>query len=315
MKKNITFYFPPINKLGNVAFRRLCNNSGADFVFTEMVRAEKVIEGELHQINKLKIPKDMQDKTIVQIICEDINNIEKSVDKIVELCPNLKEINYNMGCPQSTMSHNECGGGIVKNPAKVKEVSTKLQNACKKYGVIASVKIRLGIDRENITIYENVKNMKEVGIGKVYIHGRTLKDGYIRPATFEEIKEVKIQNPDLEIIANGDIKYSDKLNEVINETNCDGVLIGRAALENPYVFNELKEGRAIKNHSGIKISERIQMIKELLEYGQIENLEMDYLKQNIVYLTKGVILGNEFRKEINQVHTYKEVFDICDNFS
>ena len=205
MNKPVTLYFPPINKLGNVAFRKVCNNSGADFVFTEMVRVEKMIEGDIFQLRKLRIPKDMESKTIVQIICEDTTRIEECVDKIVEVTNGLFEINYNMGCPQSTMAKNECGGGIVKNPKKVFEVSRALANACFKHNIKASIKIRIGKDRESINILENISNIKQAGINKIYIHGRTLLDGYRRPATYKEIGQVKQTYQELEIIGNGDI--------------------------------------------------------------------------------------------------------------
>ena len=93
-----TLYFPPINKLGNVAFRKVCNNSGADFVFTEMVRVEKIIGGDPFQLRKLRIPKDMESKTIVQIICEDTTRIEECVDKIVELkkIKDQKNLNFDI---------------------------------------------------------------------------------------------------------------------------------------------------------------------------------------------------------------------------
>lgn len=310
-----TLYFPPINKLGNVAFRRVCNNSGAEFVFTEMVRVEKIIEGDPFQLRKLRIPKDMENKTIVQIICEDINRIEECVDKIVELTHGLFEINYNMGCPQSTMSKNECGGGIVKNPIKVKQVAQALAKACKKHNIQASIKTRIGYDRENINILENVQNIKDAGITKIYIHGRTLLDGYRRPATYEEIGQVKKKFPELEIIGNGDIVDLNSLNNLIKQTNCDGVLIGRAALNNPYIFKELTNQTHIKHSSGIELITTLPAIIELLQYGIQEELNLDYLKQNIVFMTKGVIGSAEFRTKLNNTSDIKEFLTYCENLN
>jgi tRNA-dihydrouridine synthase len=306
-----TLYFPPINKLGNIAFRKVCNNSGADFVFTEMVRVEKIIEGDPFQLRKLKIPKNMENKTIVQIICEDTTRIEECVDKIVELTNNLFEINYNMGCPQSTMAKNEHGGGIVKNPKKVFEVSSTLANACKKHNIKASIKIRIGKDRESINILENVKNIKQAGINKIYIHGRTLLDGYRRPATYEEIGQVKTKFPELEIIGNGDVIDLESLNNLINTSGCDGVLVGRAALNNPYIFKEFTEKTHTKQDSGIELKQTIPAIIELLNAGIQEELNLDYLKQNIIWMTKGVIGSAEFRTVLNNTSNIEEFLSYC----
>ena len=311
MNKPVTLYFPPINKLGNIAFRKVCNNSGADFVFTEMVRVEKIIEGDPFQLRKLRIPKDMQSKTIVQIICEDITRIQECVDKIVELTEGLFEINYNMGCPQSTMAKNECGGGIVKNPKKVFEVSYALAKACKKHNIKASIKIRIGKDRESINILENVQNIKTAGITKIYIHGRTLLDGYRRPATYEEIGQVKKAHSELEIIGNGDVIDLESLNNLINTSGCDGVLVGRAALNNPYIFKELRDKTHVKLSSGVELITTIPSIIELLNAGIQEDLNLDYLKQNIIYMTKGVIGSAEFRTILNNTGNINEFLQYC----
>jgi tRNA-dihydrouridine synthase B len=307
-----TLYFPPINKLGNIAFRKVCNNSGADFVFTEMIRVEKMIEGDEFQVRKLRIPKNMESKTIVQIICEDTNRIEECVDKIIELTTGLFEINYNMGCPQSGMVKNECGGGIVKNPAKVFEVSYALAKACLKHDIKPSIKIRIGKDRESINILENVQNIKNAGITKIYIHGRTLSDGYRRPATYKEIGEVKTKFPKLEIIGNGDVIDLISLNKLLEQTNCDGVLVGRAALNNPYIFKEFTDKTHKISSTGINLLKKIPAIIELLKAGIEEKINLDYLKQNIVYMTKGVIGSAEFRTKLNNTSSIEEFLIYCE---
>lgn len=311
---NPTLYFPPINKLGNVAFRKVCNNSGADFVFTEMIRVEKIIEENEFQLRKLLIPQDMQTKTIVQIICEKPENIEKSIDKIVELTKNAKEINYNMGCPQSTMAKNENGGGIVKNPTKVKLVAEILAKCCEKHNILPSIKIRIGYDRKNINIQENIQNIKNAGINKIYIHGRCLLDGYRTPATYQEIGEIKKLFPELEIIANGDVIDTKSYNRIINETNCDGILIGRAALRDPYIFKQLKTNTYKEHNNGFQLKTKIPQIIELLKAGQEENLNLDYLKQNIIYMTKGVIGGKDFRRDLNDISDINIFIEICEKY-
>jgi len=320
----IPLYFPPINKLGNIAFRELCFDNEVDYVFTEMIRIEKLLELDQNQLNKLKVAEKSKNKTFVQIITKDLNLIEKGIDKIVDLFPEVKEINYNMGCPQSSLCKDECGAGIVANPILVEEVSKIFYNSCKKYNIQASIKIRLGITRDNITIYENVKRIKKIGIKKIYIHGRVLKDTYSRPATYLEIGKVKKENPELEIIANGDIIDLISLNNIINETNCDGVLIGRAALENPEIFKILKENYSknkIDNFyfenqkSGVLIKDRIKLIKNYLIIAKKYDIDISAVKANLSYMTKSTIGGAKFRKEVNSLTEIDILITLCDNYN
>lgn len=313
--KKIPLYFPPINKLGNSAFRNLCLDSGAEIVFTEMIRIDKILENDDYNIKKAIVPESQKSKTYVQVIAENINLIEKGVGKIVEFFPQVKEINYNMGCPQSSLCKNECGGGIVGNYDLVEKVAKLLKSACDKYKINASIKIRLGISRDNITIYENVKRIKNIGINTVYIHGRCLKDTYNKPATWEEIGKVKQMFPEMYIIANGDVKNSDSLFKIITITNCDGVLIGRAALENPYIFKELLSNDFLgRDDSGVDLKSRFFMIKQLIKYALKQNVSLSHVKSNIAYLTKGVVNGAEFRREINDIIELDKLDKFCENY-
>ncbi len=310
--KKVPLYFPPINKLGNSAFRKVCLNAGADIVFTEMVRVEKLLEGEEHQFEKLEIPEDQRNKTVVQIICEDIKNISKGVDIVMKENPDVFEINYNMGCPQSTLCKAENGGGIVGNPDKVEAVAKELKRACDKYNIEASIKIRLGLTRDAITIYKNVRRIKGVGIKKVYIHGRCLKDGYSRPATYGEIAKVKQMFPDMVIVGNGDVRDTQSLQKLVLQTECDGVLVGRAALENPYIFKELKSGKVLPNLEGVDFDSRKEQIREFLKYAKEYGVDMSKVRANLAYMTKGVIKSADFRRAVNDAKSIDEVMCILD---
>lgn len=302
-----------MNKLGNLALRKVVLNNGADFVFTEMIRIEKLLEGDEVQLRKSYVPQDMKSKTIYQIICEDIDNIEKGVDFLVKQNPEIFEINYNMGCPQSSLCKNECGGGIVKNPAKVKEVAKRLAKACSKYKIRPSIKTRIGYTRDNINIRENVSNIKDARITKIYIHGRVLREPYSKPATYDEIKTVVENFPELEIIGNGDVRDMDSLNAMI-KTGCSGILIGRAVLENPYLFKDLKEQKISSNAlSGIELKSRKKVILEYLKYAKEFDLNDSYIKSNLAYMTNKVIKGAEFRKQLNNITDVDAILKLCED--
>jgi len=309
----IPLYFPPINSLGNVAFRKVCLNAGANFVFTEMVKVEDLMKGVEYQFNKLSIPEDQRENTFCQIICEDIENIPKGVDIVMKVAPFLKEINYNMGCPQSSLCKSECGGGIISNPEKVKRAADLLKESCDKYKVRASIKIRLGLTRESINIKDNVRQIEKAGIEKIYIHGRCLKDSYSDPATYSEIGIVKKEFPEITIIANGDVTDSASLKKIIEKTKCDGVLIGRAAIKDPHIFKKLLRENYSEERSGVQFETRIKAIREVLEYTKEQNLPLDKVKSNLVNMTKEVIGASEFRRKLNDLKTVEEILKLLQN--
>ena len=311
MKKQILF-LAPLNKLGNHAFRKICIDFGAEKVFSEMIRIDKILEGEEHQIQKCLIPFEMQDKTILQVISEDIENIPEGINKIVTLFPSVREINYNMGCPQSSLCKKECGGAITGNSLLVEKVSKYLFDSCSKFGIIPSIKIRLGISRENITIFENIKIFKKIGIKKIYIHGRTLKDTYSRKATFEEIAQVISENPDLEIIPNGDIFNFEDLKNVSKITNVNTFLIGRGALEDPNIFINIFKKQDFDG-CGCDLQDRIEIIIKYLFYAEKYGIVISKIKSNLSYFTKNVIGGSDFRKKINILNSVEEIIEFCSN--
>lgn len=307
------FYFPPMNKFGNQAFRTLCLNSGADAVFTELIRVDKLLQNDEVQLRKANVDKSQITKTIFQILTENIELIEMGVLKLKQLNSKIKEVNYNMGCPQSTLCKNFNGGGILRNTKRIQEVAQKLFDICTKEYIIPSIKIRIGISKDEITIYENLKLFEEIGIKKIYIHGRTLSDTYSKSANYDEIKKAIEMFPNLEIVANGDIVGTQSFNEV-EKIKPFGVAIGRAALENPLIFKFLKEEKEFEfNQSGEDLKLRKELILEYLKYVKKHELNISYIKANLAYLTKNCVGAAQIRKEINEVNSVKEIEKICKN--
>lgn len=314
MKKD--FYLAPLNIVGNSSFRKLILKYEADFVFTEMIQVDKLfsdnLENQKHQLRKISnISKFELEKTIFQILCYDIDLIERAVKFLISKFDFIKEINYNMGCPQSSLCKNESGGGILKNPEKIRKVGILLNKISQKYNIKTSVKIRIGVDRENISIYENVLMLSQIGIKKFYVHTRTLNESYLKKASFEEIKILTKKFKDLEIIANGDICDRESFLK-FEKINCFGVMIGRASLENPYVFSQIKN----KNFNCFfteKIESRKKIILEFLEFAKQDNLSLRIIKTNISYFTKNTLFGAKLRNKINNFSKIDEVISFFEN--
>ena len=308
----IKFYFAPLNKLGNIIYRKICLNHGADFVFSEMIRLDKLIEDDVAQSRKIKLDEEYTLKTIFQVMSEDIENLENGLNKFYEIIKNPIEINYNMGCPQSSLAKNFVGGGILKDLPRVEYVCKTLSDFCITKNIIPSIKIRLGPSRDKIVLEKVLDIARDNGINKVYVHGRCLRDGYNRPATFDEIKIAVKNHPDMEIVVNGDIKDYESFNIAI-DTGCSSVLIGRAALEDPRIFNILKDNEQkfeiVSN--GVKIEDRMDIILEFLTLSKGYDLPISFTKGNLAYLTRGVIGGSEFRNKVNDCKNIDEILKLC----
>lgn len=304
---SMKLYLAPLNKLGNSAFRDLVLENGADFVFSEMIRTKQFLDEDEVQIRKATIAKDAASRTILQIICEeDLSEIEKSVHKLKTLNPDVLEINYNMGCPQSSLCKKENGGGILKNPEKIKKVCELFASACFENSVVPSVKTRIGVSRTKITILDTLRIINDSGIKKVYVHGRVLGEPYSKSATYDEIALAKRAFPDMEIVGNGDVCDDYSFKNMV-DSGADGVMIGRCALEYPDVFEKLKNGSFNKEKSGENISDKKYLILRFLELAGKYELPDSYIKSNLSYLTKSCIGGAGIRKSVNNITDFEEL--------
>lgn len=277
-------YLAPINTLSNNSFRKLCLDYGADFVFTEMVWAERILEGMVYEERKLDITN--QDKTIIQIIAKEAKNIEPFVSLLKKRFPNIKELNFNMGCPQITLLRKNLGGGILKDKKKMTLFCDEFAKACKKHGFTPSIKMRMGVHAPEVD--EFLKIIKDAGIKKVYIHARTLHQGYIKKADYTPLKEVS----GVEFIINGDITDKASYEKAISITKCSGVMIGREALRNPSIFLKLKNKKPVSKK---------EAMLSFLDHSK--DLRIDLIKKNICWMTNGMLKGGPLRGNVDKAKT------------
>jgi tRNA-dihydrouridine synthase B len=309
-------YLAPLNSLGNCAFRKLCFINGADYLFTEMIRCEKLSKGIQVELKKANIPQSMENNTIAQIICEkELVSIKKAIQVLLNINPNLKEINYNMGCPQSTLCKDQNGAGILKNIEKLKQTAKAFSASCQEYNLIPSVKTRIGTSRDNINIKKILEVLIDCNITKIYLHGRVLGESYNSQATYDEIKQIKQLFPQIELIGNGDVTDLESY-ENLKQTGVDGIMIGRGALENPKLFNILKEKQLDdSNKSGIDYSLRKDLIIKFLKYAKLAKLTNSQIKSNLSYLTKNITKGAKLRDQINNINDTDELINFLNNYN
>jgi nifR3 family TIM-barrel protein len=172
----------------------------------------------------------------IQLFGDDLNSLVYSV-KYLNENSTCDFIDFNMGCPAPKIAvKSNSGSSLLKDPTRIKELLTAMVKNSKKP---ITAKIRIGWDRNSINAVEVAKIIQETGVSAIFVHGRTRSDAFKNEVNLEVIKNV-VDAVNIPVFGNGDITDIASFNQMLRKTNCAGVLIGRATVGNPWIFNELK---------------------------------------------------------------------------
>lgn len=216
-------------------FRAVCKQNGADLMFTEFISSEGLIRDAAKSVQKLDIY-DYERPIGIQIFGDKIESMRQAAAIAEEADPEIIDINY--GCPVKKVACKGAGAGILLDLPKMQEMTAEI---VKRVNKPVTVKTRLGWDQSTIKIKEVAHRLQDVGIQALSIHGRTRKQMYKGEANWEPIAEVK-NDPDIHIpiFGNGDIDSPQKALAYKEKYGVDGLMIGRAAIGYPWIFDEIK---------------------------------------------------------------------------
>ena len=242
-------------------FRALCKKHGADVMYTEFISSEGLIRDALKSKKKLDIFEDERPVGI-QIFGSEIESMKRATELAAAANPDIIDINY--GCPVKKVACKGAGAGILQDIPKMVRMTAEI---VKSTNLPVTVKTRLGWDNNSLFIEEIAERLQDVGIKALSIHGRTRVQMYKGEADWTLIGRIK-ENPNvvIPIFGNGDINSPEKLMEYKKRYGVDGVMIGRASIGNPWVFDQLKHFMQTGTHlptPGIK--ERVDVAKEHLD--------------------------------------------------
>ncbi len=216
-------------------FRFLCKKYGVDMMYTEFISSEGLIRDAVKSTQKLDIF-EYERPIGIQIFGSEIESMVEAAQIAEQVNPDLIDINY--GCPVKKVACKGAGAGILTNPSKMMKMTKAIVDAVK---VPDTVKTRLGWDDQSKNIVEVAEGLQDVGIKALSIHGRTRVQLYKGTADWSLIGEVK-NNPrmNIPIFGNGDIDTPEKALEYKNKYGVDGIMIGRASIGYPWIFQEIK---------------------------------------------------------------------------
>lgn len=252
----------PMEDVSDPPFRAVCKEQGADLMFTEFISSEGLIRDAVKSRKKLDIY-DYERPIGIQIFGDKIESMREAASIAESAEPELIDINY--GCPVKKVACKGAGAGILLDIPKMELMTREI---VKKVALPVTVKTRLGWDSDNIRIVEVALRLQDAGIKALTIHGRTRKQMYKGVANWDLIAEVK-QHPDIEmpIFGNGDIDSAEKALAYQQKYQVDGIMIGRASIGNPWIFDQIK--RLMNNLPPLPppdMNERIRVVKKHLDF-------------------------------------------------
>ncbi|MBL0134428.1 MAG: tRNA dihydrouridine synthase DusB [Chitinophagaceae bacterium] len=304
----------PMEDVSDPPFRAVCKDSGADLMYTEFISSEGLIRDAIKSRKKLDIF-DYERPVGIQIFGGDEDSLAMAA-KIVEVTnPDLLDINF--GCPVKKVALKGAGAGVLKDI----DLMVRLTEAVvKATSLPVTVKTRLGWDDNTRNIEEVAERLQDVGITALAIHGRTRTQMYKGSADWTLIGKVK-NNPRIKIpiFGNGDIDSPEKALEYKNRYGVDGIMIGRAAIGYPWIFNEIKHFVATGEHlPPPSLEQRVLVCRKHL-YKSVEwknpIVGINEMRRHYASYLKGLPNIKEYRNKLVTLKTVEEIDEVLNDIS
>ncbi|MCH6255951.1 tRNA-dihydrouridine synthase family protein [Puniceicoccaceae bacterium K14] len=282
--------------------------SAPDYFVTEYFRVH--VQSKLEKFILSSITENKTGRPVfAQMIGEDVYHLKRTTKDLLE--HPVAGVDLNMGCPAPTVYKKACGGGLLRDPAKIDEILGELRAIIPG---LFTVKMRIGFqDTENFDTILQLINKHDIDL--LSLHGRTVKEMYRSEVHYDCIKHA-VESVKCPVLANGDVKSARRSREILNYTGAAGVMIGRHAIRNPWIFKQIRELESGKEISKIRLQEVNEYVKRLYEMVSRPHLsekqQVNKMKKYLNFVGQGVDPDGKFLYEMRRSQDKQTLFDICD---
>lgn len=301
----------PMAGVTDLPFRLLCKEMGAGLICMEMVSARAIYYNNKNTIDLLQIHPD-ETPVSLQFFGSD-PKIMSEMAKRIEDRP-FSFLDINMGCPVPKVVNNHEGSALMKEPKLAAEIVRSIANAIDKP---VTVKIRKGFDDGHINAVELAKRLEDAGAAAIAVHGRTREQYYSGKADWEIIRQVK-QAVTVPVIGNGDIFSVQDGKRMLEETGCDGIMVGRGARGNPWIFRELvhylETGEVLERPTPKEIKQMIERHSKLQLKYKGEYTAIREMRKHISWYTGGLPHSAALRAAVNQAEDFDTLQQLLDEW-
>lgn len=300
----------PMAGITDLAFRTICKEFGPAMVCTEMVSSKAIFYGD-EKTKQLLSTEGEKRPISMQIFGSDVETMSyaaKEISKIADI------LDINMGCPAPKVVKNGDGSKLLLDLEKAKDI---IEAVVKNSTVPVTVKFRKGWSAENIVACELAKIAEEAGASAITIHGRTRSEFYSGKADLDIIKKVK-ETVSIPVIGNGDVIDEESALKMFEYTGVDGIMIGRGAMGNPWVFKNIKH--YLETGEKLKLPSQKEKLEIMIKHIDLavkdkgENVAIKEMRKHLACYVKSIKDASRIREKINKIETRDELVETLELF-
>ena len=306
-------FLAPMAGVSDPALRLQCKQMGAGLVVTEftnihsIIAKEKQLKENMQTIREFIEFSEGERPLSVQLFGSDLFALEKAA-KIVE--PYFDMIDYNMGCPAPHITQQMAGGALLQEVNLTQQIFQTLVHAVKKP---VTLKIRSGVTDASKFLFREIAEIAEdEGIQMITLHPRTVSQGYSGTADWKMIKELK-EISSIPIVGNGDITTPEDAKTMIDKTECDFVMIGRGAMGNPFLFEQINDYLKTNSYQQYSLRDRLDSFFDYLKLTNQYKIKFSNIKNQAMRFTKGMKGGSKLRFKITFSKNIEDITKIMNN--
>tara|TARA_B100000029_G_scaffold127728_1_gene121356 strand:+ start:1875 stop:2840 length:966 start_codon:yes stop_codon:yes gene_type:complete len=300
-------FLAPMAGVSDPALRLICKNMGAGLVITELTSIHAIIAKEEQLKTQLKNITDFLEFSekerplSVQLFGSDLVALEKAT-KIVD--PFFDIIDYNMGCPAPHITKQMAGGALLQNSDLTRKIFRTMVNSTSRP---VSLKMRIGVSDSNKLLFKEIAKIAEQeGIKMITLHPRTVSQGYSGHSDWDMIRKLK-EIVNVPVVGNGDITSPEVAKNMIEQTGCDYVMIGRGAMGNPFIFEQINDYLKYGVYKNYSFSDRLQAFLDYVDATSKYKIKFVNIKEQAIRFTKGTVGGSVLRKQLTRTRDIDEL--------